>query len=139
AFEILERLGIESRRFSHPLEEMSRGVQQKGSGTSAVMIKPPMLLLDQPTKGLHPKSRRGIQGCLEGLREEEGTTILLTTHDKSEAERLCARIGFLAHGQLVAEGVSEELKRQAETATLEDAFIKMTGDSLTGGEEGGKE
>jgi ABC-2 type transport system ATP-binding protein len=139
AFEILERLGIESRRFSDPLEEMSRGMQQKVSIARALMINPPILLLDEPTTGLDPKSRRDVQRFLEELREEEGTTILLTTHDMSEAERLCARIGFLAHGQLVAEGASEELKQQAQTATLEDAFIKMTGESLTDNEEGGKE
>jgi ABC-2 type transport system ATP-binding protein len=139
AFEILERLGIESRRFSDPLEEMSRGMQQKVSIARALMVNPPMLLLDEPTTGLDPKSRRDVQRFLEELREEEGTTILLTTHDMNEAERLCARIGFLAHGQLVAEGASEELKRQARAATLEDAFIKMTGESLSGDEEGGKE
>jgi ABC-2 type transport system ATP-binding protein len=139
AFEILERLGIESRRFSDPLEEMSRGMQQKVSIARALMINPPMLLLDEPTTGLDPKSRRDVQRFLEDLHEEEGTTILLTTHDMNEAERLCARIGFLAHGQLVAEGASEELKRQAQTATLEDAFIKMTGESLTDDGEGGKE
>jgi len=139
AFEILERLGIESRRFSDPLEEMSRGMQQKVSIARALMINPPMLLLDEPTTGLDPKSRRDVQRFLEELHEEEGTTILLTTHDMNEAERLCARIGFLAHGQLVAEGASEELKRQAQTATLEDAFIKMTGESLIDDGEGGKE
>jgi ABC-2 type transport system ATP-binding protein len=114
-------------------------MQQKVSIARALMINPPMLLLDEPTTGLDPKSRRDVQRFLEELREEEGTTILLTTHDMSEAERLCARIGFLAHGQLVAEGASEELKQQAQTATLEDAFIKMTGESLTDGAEGGKE
>jgi ABC-2 type transport system ATP-binding protein len=139
AFEILERLGIESRRFSDPLEEMSRGMQQKVSIARALMINPPMLLLDEPTTGLDPKSRRDVQKFLEELRQEEGTTILLTTHDMNEAERLCARIGFLARGQLVAEGASEELKQQAQTATLEDAFIKMTGVSLSSDEEGGKE
>ena len=122
-----------------PLEEMSRGMQQKISIARALMINPPLLLLDEPTTGLDPKSRRDVQTFLEELREEEGTTILLTTHDMSEAERLCARIGFLAHGKLVAEGASEELKRQAQTATLDDAFIKMTGESLTDDQEGGKE
>jgi ABC-2 type transport system ATP-binding protein len=130
AFEILERLGIESRRFSDPLEEMSRGMQQKVSIARALMINPPMLLLDEPTTGLDPKSRREVQGFLEGLRAEEGTTILLTTHDMAEAERLCARIGFLARGRLVAEGDPEELRRQAQATTLEDAFIKLTGQSL---------
>jgi ABC-2 type transport system ATP-binding protein len=104
------------------------------------MINPPMLLLDEPTTGLDPKSKRDVQRFLEELREEEGTTILLTTHDMNEAEHLCARIGFLAHGKLVAEGTAEELKEQAQAVTLEDAFIKMTGESLNDGkEEGGKE
>jgi ABC-2 type transport system ATP-binding protein len=130
AFEILEGLGIESRRFSDPLEEMSRGMQQKVSIARALMIKPPMLLLDEPTTGLDPKSRRDVQRFLEELRAAEGTTIILTTHDMAEAERLCARIGFIAHGRLVAEGTAEGLKRQAQAATLEDAFIKLTGESL---------
>ncbi len=136
AFDILERLGIESRRFSDPLEELSRGMQQKVSIARALMINPPMLLLDEPTTGLDPKSKRDVQRFLEELREEEGTTILLTTHDMNEAEHLCARIGFLAHGKLVAEGTAEELKEQAEAVTLEDAFIKMTGESLSDDKEG---
>src|SRR5262249_48548849 len=72
AFEILERLGIESRRFSDPLEEMSGGMQQKVSIARALMINPPMLLLDEPTTGLDPKSRRDVQRFLEELRQEEG-------------------------------------------------------------------
>src|SRR5262245_28823154 len=75
ASDILELLGIESRRFSDPLEEMSRGMQQKVSIARALMINPPMLLLDEPTTGLDPKSRRDVQRFLEELREEEGTTI----------------------------------------------------------------
>jgi ABC-2 type transport system ATP-binding protein len=137
AFNILERLGIESRRFSDPLEEMSRGMQQKVSIARALLINPPMLLLDEPTTGLDPKSKREVHRFLEELREEEGTTILLTTHDMNEAEHLCARIGFLAHGRLVAEGTAEELRQQAQAVTLEDAFIKMTGESLSNDDEGG--
>jgi ABC-2 type transport system ATP-binding protein len=138
AFEILERLGIESRRFTDPLEEMSRGMQQKVSIARALMINPPMLLLDEPTTGLDPKSRRDVQQFLEELRAEEGTTIILTTHDMAEAERLCSRIGFLARGKLVTEGTADGLRQQAQTRTLEDAFIKLTGGSLNkdGSEEG---
>jgi ABC-2 type transport system ATP-binding protein len=139
AFGILERLGIESRRFSDPLEEMSRGMQQKISIARALMINPPMLLLDEPTTGLDPKSRRDVQKFIEELREEEGTTILLTTHDMAEAERLCARIGFIAKGKIVAEGTAQDLKGQAGTATFEDAFIRLTGEKLSEEEEKGEE
>lgn len=135
AMHILERLGMEDGKFSTPLEEMSRGMQQKISIARALVINPPVLLLDEPTTGLDPKSRRDVQAFLEDLRCREGTTILLTTHDMAEAERLCARIGFLAHGRLVAEGTTAALLKQAQTATLDDAFIKLTGEELSDEEE----
>ena len=128
--DILDRLGMENAKFSTPLEEMSRGMQQKISIARALMLNPPLLLLDEPTTGLDPKSRRDVQSFLEDLQLREGTTILLTTHDMAEAERLCVRIGFLAHGKLVAEGTASELMRLAGTATLDDAFIKLTGEDL---------
>ncbi len=128
--EILEQLGMENAKFSTPLEEMSRGMQQKISIARALMINPPLLLLDEPTTGLDPKSRRDVQSFLEDLQRREGTTILLTTHDMAEAERLCKRIGFLAHGKLVAEGTAAQLMQRANTATLDDAFIKLTGEAI---------
>jgi ABC-2 type transport system ATP-binding protein len=121
---------MENTKFTTPLEEMSRGMQQKISIARALVINPPLLLLDEPTTGLDPKSRRDVQTFLEDLRSREGTTILLTTHDMAEAERLCARIGFLAHGKLVAEGTARELIERAQTKTLDDAFIKLTGEEL---------
>jgi ABC-2 type transport system ATP-binding protein len=130
ALGILEQLGMENSKFSTPLEEMSRGMQQKISIARALVLNPPVLLLDEPTTGLDPKSRRDVQTFLENLREREGTTILLTTHDMAEAERLCARIGFLAHGKLVAEGTAEELMKRANAENLDDAFIKLTGEEL---------
>jgi ABC-2 type transport system ATP-binding protein len=133
--EILDQLGMENAKFSTPLEEMSRGMQQKISIARALMINPPLLLLDEPTTGLDPKSRRDVQSFLEKLREREGTTILLTTHDMAEAERLCARIGFLAHGKLVAEGTARELMRRSGGQTLDDAFIALTGEDLVEDEE----
>ena len=117
---------MEDAKFSSPLEEMSRGMQQKISIARALMINPPLLLLDEPTTGLDPKSRRDVQSFLEDLQRREGTTILLTTHDMAEAERLCTRIGFLAHGKLVAEGTAAQLMKDAGDAeTLDDAFIKL--------------
>jgi len=133
--EILEQLGMEDTKFSTPLEEMSRGMQQKISIARALMINPPLLLLDEPTTGLDPKSRRDVQSFLEARQSRDGTTILLTTHDMAEAERLCVRIGFLAHGKLVAEGTAEQLKQRAGAANLDDAFIKLTGEELVEDEE----
>lgn len=135
AMDILEQLGMEKTKFSTPLEEMSRGMQQKISIARALVIDPPLLLLDEPTTGLDPKSRRDVQSFLEALRRRTGTTILLTTHDMAEAERLCARIGFLAHGKLVAEGTAASLKMHANAETLDDAFINLTGEGLSKDEE----
>lgn len=138
ALEILERLGMEGERFTDPLEDMSRGMQQKVAITRALLINPPLLLLDEPTTGLDPKSRRDVQTFLEELRRAEGTTILLTSHDMSETERLCSRIGFLAGGRLIAEGTADELKEQSHAATLDEAFIALAGESLEADERARK-
>ena len=137
ALEILEALGMEGEKFTDPLEELSRGMQQKVAITRALLVNPPLLLLDEPTTGLDPKSRRDVQTFLENLRHEHGTTILLTSHDMAETERLCARIGFIAGGRLIAEGTADELKRASGAETLDDAFIALAGQKLDGekGEE----
>jgi ABC-2 type transport system ATP-binding protein len=134
ALEILEALGLEGEKFTDPLEEMSRGMQQKVAITRALLVNPPLLLLDEPTTGLDPKSRRDVQTFLENLRSEHGTTILLTSHDMAETERLCPRIGFIAKGRLIAEGTPAELKRIAGAASLDDAFIALAGEGLEEGE-----
>lgn len=133
--EILEQLGFPARRYNDPLEDMSRGMQQKVTIARALMVDPPLLLLDEPTTGLDPKSKRDVQQFLESLRERRGTTILLTTHDMLEAERLCARIGLLAHGALIAEGTADELKALAKADNLEDAFLKLSGEALNDDED----
>ncbi len=138
ALDILEALGLEGEKFTDPLEEMSRGMQQKVAITRALLINPPLLLLDEPTTGLDPKSRRDVQTFLEDLRRREGTTILLTSHDMAETERLCARIGFIAKGKLIAEGTAEELKRQSSADSLDDAFIALAGEKLDGENGAGK-
>jgi ABC-2 type transport system ATP-binding protein len=110
-------------------------MQQKVAITRALMINPPVLLLDEPTTGLDPKSKRDVQQFLERLREKHGTTILLTSHDMGEAERLCERIGLLADGLLVAEGTADELRHEANIHNLDDVFIKLTGERLVDDEK----
>ena len=138
AMEILEALGLDGEKFTDPLEEMSRGMQQKVAITRALLVNPPLLLLDEPTTGLDPKSKRDVQTFIEALRREHGTTILLTSHDMAETERLCSRIGFIAKGRLIAEGTAEELKRRSSSASLDDAFIALAGEKLEDGENGAK-
>ncbi|OGO30024.1 MAG: ABC transporter, partial [Chloroflexi bacterium RBG_16_54_11] len=93
--EILTRLGLEKNTFTQPMEEMSRGMQQKVAIARALLSRPNLLLLDEPTTGLDPRSRREVQAVVRELNELHGTTILLTTHDMGEAEALCHRIAIV--------------------------------------------
>ena len=79
--EILTRLGLEKQSIYSPMEEMSRGMQQKVAIARALLSHPELLLLDEPTTGLDPRSKREVQAFVRELREQHGTTILLTTHD----------------------------------------------------------
>jgi ABC-2 type transport system ATP-binding protein len=135
AVRILSRLGIAESRMSRPLEQMSRGMQQKVAIARAILTSPVLLLLDEPTTGLDPRSKLDVQAFIEELRDEHDATIVLTTHDLDEAERLCVRIGLLNDGRLVAEGTATELKDQVAAqlgrpATLHDVFMTYTGRSL---------
>ena len=134
--EILGRLGLESKVLGQPVEELSRGMQQKVSIARALLTLPPVLLLDEPTTGLDPRSKREVQAVTHELRREHGTTILLTTHDMLEAEALCDRIAILDAGRLVALDTPGALRAQAAPAdgkapTLEDVFLQRTGKKLT--------
>ncbi len=132
---ILARLGIAEKRLSRPLEQMSRGMQQKVAIARALMTSPTLLLLDEPTTGLDPRSKLDVQTFIEEMRDDHDTTVLLTTHDLAEAERLCDRIGILNDGRLVTEGTPTELKAQVarehgRPRTLESVFMSYTGRSL---------
>jgi len=133
--EILGRLGIGEKRVGRPIEQMSRGMQQKVSIARALLTSPTLLLLDEPTTGLDPRSKLDVQSFIEELRATHDATIVLTTHDLAEAERLCGRITILNDGKVVAEDSPGGLKtlirdRVDGPATLEDVFMTYTGRSL---------
>jgi len=135
ALVILERLGIGARRADRPIEQMSRGMQQKVAIARALLTSPTLLLLDEPTTGLDPRSKLDVQAFVEELRETHDTTIVLTTHDLDEADRLCDRIDILDGGRVVAEDTPEGLKAMVEREhgrppTLESVFMTYTGRSL---------
>jgi ABC-2 type transport system ATP-binding protein len=135
AIEILGRLGIAESRMSRPLEQMSRGMQQKVAIARSILTSPTLLLLDEPTTGLDPRSKLDVQTFIEELRDSHDATIVLTTHDLAEAERLSDRIGILNEGRLVAEGTPDELKDRVVREhrgerTLEAVFMAYTGRSL---------
>ena len=139
AIAILGRLGISEKRLGRPMEQMSRGMQQKVSIARALLTSPTLLLLDEPTTGLDPRSKLDVQTFIEDINQTHYATIVLTTHDLAEAERLCARITVLNDGRIVTEGTPDELKAEVterlgsrldRPATLEDVFMTFTGRSL---------
>jgi ABC-2 type transport system ATP-binding protein len=130
ALTILRRLGVDMDRVNEPLEQLSRGMQQKVAIARAFLTAPTLLLLDEPTTGLDIRSKREVQTFVRDLRDEHDATILLTTHDLDEAERLSDRIGILHDGRLVAEGTADELRARHGATALEDVFMSVTGRRL---------
>jgi ABC-2 type transport system ATP-binding protein len=135
AVSISERLGIASKRLSRPIEQMSRGMQQKIAIARALLTSPALLLLDEPTTGLDPRSKLDVQTFIEEIRESHDASIVLTTHDLDEADRLCGRIAVLNDGRVVAEDSPAGLKRlvaerHGQEPTLHAVFMTYTGRSL---------
>jgi ABC-2 type transport system ATP-binding protein len=135
AIRILARLGIGEKRLGRPLEQMSRGMQQKVAIARALLTSPVLMLLDEPTTGLDPRSKLDVQTFIEELRDTHDATIVLTTHDMDEADRLCDRIALLNDGRIVVEDTPAGLKKMVAerydmAPTLESAFMRFTGRSL---------
>jgi ABC-2 type transport system ATP-binding protein len=128
--EILGRVGFPVSRASEPMEDLSRGMQQKVALARALLTAPVLLLLDEPTTGLDPRSKREVQSFVQDMREIHDTTILLCTHDLAEAESLAERVGILHAGRLLALEPPEELIARYDAAGLEEAFLIATGIAL---------
>ena len=132
---ITERLGIAEKRLSRPVEQMSRGMQQKIAIARALLTSPSLLLLDEPTTGLDPRSKLDVQSFIEDIRASHDASIVLTTHDLDEAERLCDEIVVLNDGRIVAQGSPGALKRlvaerHGQEPTMHNVFMTYTGRSL---------
>ena len=135
AVAILERLGISRKRVGRPVEQMSRGMQQKVAIARALLTSPALLLLDEPTTGLDPRSKLEVQSFIEDVRTNHDASIVLTTHDLEEADRLCDWIQVLNDGRVVAEDSPNGLKRlvaerHGQEPTLHNVFMTYTGRSL---------
>jgi len=134
---ILGLLGIPRSRIDRPVEQMSRGMQQKVAIARAFLTSPILLLLDEPTTGLDPRSKLDVQQFVLRLRNEHDATIVLTSHDMGEADALCDRLAIIDRGKLLHEGTPLQLKQElaARTASttlpsLEEVFLALTGRSL---------
>lgn len=127
---ILESIGFDMKRIGEPMEHLSRGMQQKIALARALLTSPMLMLLDEPTTGLDPRSKKDVQKLIRSIKQGHDSSILLCTHDMGEAEELCDRIGILLNGELIAIGTASELKAKYGSDSLEDVFMAATGTSL---------
>jgi ABC-2 type transport system ATP-binding protein len=129
--EILEKLGLPLDTIDQPMKQLSRGQQQKVAIARSFLTAPSLLLMDEPTTGLDPRSKKEVQGLLRLLRAERQVTVLLCTHDMDEAAELCDRVLMMDGGRVLADGSPEELCRLYANGkpnpTLEDVFMHLTG------------
>jgi len=132
---ILTRLGLDGRSITSPMEDMSRGMQQKVAIARAFLTAPVLLLLDEPTTGLDPHSKREVQAFVREIRDVHDATVLLTTHDMQEADALCDRIAIVDSGRIVALDTPAQLKKlvaglEGAEPTLEEVFLQLTGKTI---------
>jgi ABC-2 type transport system ATP-binding protein len=125
--EILTRVGFPIGRRHEGMENLSRGMQQKVALARALLTSPVLLLLDEPTTGLDPRSKLEVQEFIRDVWTTHDATILLCTHDLREAEALADRVGILDRGKLIALDPADRLKEQYSVETLEEAFFAATG------------
>src|SRR5881392_1102755 len=134
--EILERVGFPIGRRHEGMEHLSRGMQQKVALARALLTSPILLLLDEPTTGLDPRSKQEVQQFIREVRAEHDATVLLCTHDLAEAESLADRVGILDGGALLCLEPADELKARYNAETLEEAFFAASGHAFENGDRG---
>ena len=132
--EIFENIGFAHKRALEPMEHLSRGMQQKVALARALLTSPILMLLDEPTTGLDPRSKKDVQEFIRRIRKAHDSSILLCTHDMDEAEELCDRVGIMVDGKVLALEKPEDLKRRyasnGQVPTLEEPFMAATGYSV---------
>ncbi|MNX19049.1 Daunorubicin/doxorubicin resistance ATP-binding protein DrrA [compost metagenome] len=120
AKEVLELMGLYDKRHQS-IQEFSGGMKRRINIGIALMHNPKLLILDEPTVGIDPQSRNHILETVLGLKRDNGTTVIYTTHYMEEVEYLCDRAAIMDHGKLIAYGTKEELQQSSgalDTLTL---------------------
>ncbi|TDD14677.1 ABC transporter ATP-binding protein [Nonomuraea diastatica] len=116
-----------------PVRQLSLGQRMRGDLAAALLHAPDVLVLDEPTIGLDVVSKAGIRDFLRRLNAERGTTVLLTTHDLGDIERLCRRVMLIDHGRLAFDGTLGDLMATApDQSSIEEVVARLyTGSGAT--------
>jgi len=112
------------------VKEFSGGMKRRLEIARGLLHHPKVLFLDEPTIGLDPQTRNHMWTYLEELNKSEGITIFFTTHYMEEASKIAKRVAIIDHGKIIATGTSQELQTQTGTPSLEEAFLKLTGNVI---------
>lgn len=127
--ELIERLQIDGQRKTQ-FKKLSKGQRQRVTIIRAILHRPQILFLDEPTTGLDPTSSEIIRDEIK-LLNDQGTTIVLTTHYMEEADQLCDKLAFISQGQIVEVGEPHQLKLEYGQRKLEISFLAETGTKKT--------
>lgn len=124
-----ESLNFPKRKLEISMEKLSRGLQQKVAIMRGFMSKPQVVFLDEPTTGLDPSAKLDVQKFVKEYLKT-GATMILTTHDMDEVERLCDYVVLMHSGRIIEQGTSNQLKSKLGKVSLEEVFVHLTGMSL---------
>jgi ABC-2 type transport system ATP-binding protein len=126
---LLDFVGLGERKKDF-VKTYSGGMKRRLEVARALLHNPRILFLDEPTIGLDPQTRNHIWSYIQQLSREEGVTVFFTTHYMDEADRVSDEVAVIDRGKIVAQGTPSELKEKTKSATLEDAFIALTGHAI---------
>lgn len=123
--DLIDMIGLRGRE-NDVTKEFSGGMKRKVLVARALVMDPDLIFLDEPTTGIDILGARTVRNLIKRLAKELHKTVILTTHDLTEVEELCDRVGILVKGKLAAIGTPDELEQQFTQAHLEDVFIGLT-------------
>ncbi len=127
--ELLKLVDLWDRR-KDLVKNFSGGMKRRLEIARSLIHTPKIIFLDEPTVGLDPQTRNHIWSYVVNLSKKEGVTVFLTTHYMEEADKMADRVVIIDHGKIIGIGTPEELKAKTSTASLEEAFLKLTGNAI---------
>ena len=128
--ELLAGIGLWDRR-KEIVAQWSRGMKQKLAIARALLHRPELVFLDEPTAGLDPSAAHALRHDLLKVADHDGVTLFITTHNLAEASKFCERVGVLKEGRLIALGTPAEVMSDAKAADLEDAYLSLVAEAVT--------